>query len=148
MTGVASWVEDGDTFRMDSGDWVRLADVDAPEDAEEGYYESKYFLFELVHNKTVYLDIDDISRTDNYGRLVCVVYVDINSTHVMNVNKALLVNEHAVIWNFTNNEFDPYTWSLHCLIEAIPEFPLFTILPLFMIATSLLVALCRRKHIL
>jgi micrococcal nuclease len=147
-TTVVSLVIDGDTFDVTSGDRIRLADIDAPEHYEEGYSESKNFLSELVHGKTVYLDIDDISRTDPYDRLVCVVYVDYNSTYVLNVNEALLEYEHAEIWNFTNNEFDPYEWSLYCPMEAIPEFPSFIILPLFMIATSLLVALCRRKHIL
>ena len=148
MTTVVSRIIDGDTFDVASGDRIRLADVNAPEYYEEGYSESKNFLSELVHNKTVYLDIDDINGTDKYGRLVCVVYVDYNSTYVMNVNKALLVNGHAVIWNFTNNEFDPYSWSLYCPMEAIPEFPLFPVLALFIIAISLLVALHRRKHVL
>jgi hypothetical protein len=40
-----------------------------------------------------------------------VVYVDYDSTHLTNVNKALLDNGHAVISNF-NNEFSPYSWSL------------------------------------
>ncbi len=150
MTGVVSWVEDGDTFNITSGEKIRLADVNAPdkEDGyfEEGYNESKNFLSDLVINKTVYLDIDDISRTDEYDRLVCVVYIDYNSTYVMNVNKALLVNEHAIIWNFTNNEFDPYEWSLYCPMEAIPEFPSFLILPLLMISTLLALILYRRKH--
>ena len=148
MTTVVSRVIDGDTFDVTSGDRIRLADVDAPEHYEGGYNESKNFLTELVLNKTVYLDIDDINGTDKYGRLVCVVYADTNSAYVMNVNKALLVNGHAVIWNFTNNEFDPYTWSLYCPMEAIPEFPLLTVLVLFIIAISLLVALRRRSHIL
>jgi len=69
-TTVVSRVIDGDTFDVTSGDRIRLADVDAPEHYEEGYNESKNFLSELVLNKTVYLDIDDISRTDPYDRLV------------------------------------------------------------------------------
>lgn len=36
MTTVVSWVIDGDTFDVISGDRVRLADVDAPEYYEEG----------------------------------------------------------------------------------------------------------------
>jgi hypothetical protein len=43
---------------------------------------------------------------------VCVAYVEHNSTHYLNVNKALLVEGHAIIWNF-DNEFDPNTWSLY-----------------------------------
>jgi len=145
MIDFVSRVIDGDTFDVTFGERIRLADVDAPEHYEEGYNESKTFLSELVLNKTVYLDIDDISRTDPYDRLVCVAYVDYNSTHVLNVNKALLEYEHAEIWNFTNNEFDPYTWSLYCPVEAIPEFPSFLLLPLFMISTLLAVIVYRRK---
>lgn len=117
---VVSQVIDGDTFDTTSEDRIRLADVDAPEKGESGYYDAKDFLTSLVYNKQAYLDIDDVYETDKYGRLVCVVYVDYNSTHFKNVNKALLVEDFAVIWNF-NNEFDPYTWTLYCPKEESPE---------------------------
>lgn len=119
-TAVASRVIDGDTFDTAAGDRVRLADIDAPESGESGYYEAKNYLSGLVYNEQVYLDIDDVYGTDKYGRLVCVVYVDHSATEVCNVNKALLVEGHAVIWNF-NNEFDPYTWSLYCPNEPGQE---------------------------
>lgn len=80
-TAVVSRVIDGDTFDTTSGDRVRLADVDTPEKGESGYYDAKNFLIGLVYDKTVYLDIDDIYGTDKYDRLVCVVYIDYNSTH-------------------------------------------------------------------
>jgi len=121
MTTVVSWVIDGDTFDVTSGDRIRLADVDTPEYYEEGYDEARDFLISLAQCKTVYLDIDDIHRTDIYGRLVCVVYVDYNSTHLMNVNKALLEEGFAVVTDY-DNEFSPDTWSLYCSIEMIPEF--------------------------
>ena len=113
MTAFVSRIIDGDTFELASGDRVRLADVDTPEVGEVGYSSAKNRLIDLAHGRTVHLDIDDVYGTDKYGRLVCVVYVDYNSTHVMNVNKALLVGNYARIWNF-NNEFNPYTWSLYC----------------------------------
>jgi len=147
MTAVVSHVLDGDTFDVVSGDRIRLADVDAPEHYEEGYSGARDFLISLVQNKTVYLDIDDIHRKDQYDRLVCVVYVDYNSSHVMNVNKALLEEEVAVVKNYTDNEFDPYTWNLYCPGEIIPELPSFLVLPLFMIVTLLAVILCRRREI-
>ncbi|MHA1374217.1 MAG: hypothetical protein ACTSR7_07965 [Promethearchaeota archaeon] len=34
-----------------------------------------------------------------------------NTTHLLNVNKGLLNQGHATIWNF-DNEFDPSDWSL------------------------------------
>ncbi len=112
-TAIVAWVIDGDTFDTTSGDRVRLADIDAPERTESGYYDAKDFLVSLVDKKTVYLDIDDVYQTDKYGRLVCVVYVEYNSTHVENVNKALLVEGYTTIWDF-DNEFDPDTWNLYC----------------------------------
>jgi endonuclease YncB( thermonuclease family) len=145
MTTVVTTVLDGDSFNVVSEDRIRLADVDAPEYYEEGCEEARRYLISLVYNKTVYLDIDDINETDRFGRLVCVVYVDSNSSHVMNVNKALLEEGVAVVDDYLN-EFDPNEWSLYCPMEAIPEFPSFLILPLFMIATLLAAIVYRRKH--
>jgi len=136
-TTVVDWVIDGDTFDTTSGDRVRLADIDAPESGELGYYDAKNFLISLVYDKTVHLDIDDIYETDKYGRLVCVVYVKHNSTHYKNVNKALLVEGYAVIWNF-NNEFNPSTWTLYCPKEEHPELFLPTS-QLYMIASVIVV---------
>jgi len=120
-TTVVSWVIDGDTFDTTSGDRIRLADVDAPEKGKSGYYDARNFLIELVYDKTVYLDIDDIHKIDIYGRLVCVVYVGYNSTHFKNVNKALIVEGYAVIDDYDNNEFNPYSWNLYYPKEENPE---------------------------
>lgn len=136
-TTVASWVIDGDTFDTTSGDRIRLADVDAPEKGESGYYDAKNYLIGLVYDKTVYLDIDDVYMTDKYGRQVCVVYISYNSTHFKNVNKALLVKGYAVIWNF-NNEFNPYTWTLYCPKEESPE-PFLPASEVYMMAIGIVV---------
>jgi len=142
-TAIVSYVIDGDTFDTTSGDRIRLADIDAPDLGEYQYSEARSFLTSLVDQKTVYLDVDDVYRTDQYGRLVCVVYVDYNSTHLLNVNRALLVEGYAVIWNF-DNEFNPYAWTLHVPISVVPEFPSFTILPIFMGATLAALAVSRK----
>ena len=122
MTTTVSWVIDGDTFDTTSGNRIRLADIDAPEEEESGYDDAKSFLIDLVYNKTVHLDIDDVYGTDKWDRLVCVVYVSYNSTHYENVNKALLVNGFAVIDNY-DNEFSPYEWRLYCPKEGEPFDP-------------------------
>ena len=145
-TTVVDWVIDGDTFDTTSGHRVRLADIDAPESGESGYHDAKDALISLVYGKKVYLDIDDIYETDQYGRLVCVVYVKSSSTYYTNVNKALLVEGVAVIKNY-HNEFNPNTWTLHIHKDAIPEFPSFLILPLFMIATlTAVIIYAMRSH--
>lgn len=140
MTAVVSQVVDGDTFHTTSGDKIRLADIDAPEVGQPGANEATNALISFVGGKTVYLDIDYISRTDQYGRLVCVVYVDYNSTHVENVNKALLVEGVAVIWDHKNNEFDPYTWTLYNQKMEIPEFSNPAVTAIAVMAILLLIA--------
>jgi endonuclease YncB( thermonuclease family) len=122
-TSTVTKVIDGDTFDISTGERIRLADVDCPEYYESGYSEATDYLSGLIGRKTVYLDIDDVYTYDYNGkgdRVVCVAYVDYNSTHLMNVNEALLTEGHAVISNFYN-EFNPYSWSLLALKYETPE---------------------------
>ena len=111
-TGIVSWIIDGDTFDI-SYITYRMADIDAPESYEDydAYQTSKYYLLDLIHGKTAYLDIDDKYTYDNYGRFVCLVYVSYNSTHYLNVNKMMVNSGHAEIKNY-DNEFNPYSWTL------------------------------------
>jgi len=112
VTTIATYIVDGDTFDISSGDRVRLADVDTPERGQVGFYEASEFLNILIYNKKVYLDIDDIHVYDTHGsRLVCLVYLDFNSTHYLNVNEALLESNLARISNY-DNEFSPHVWTL------------------------------------
>jgi len=114
-TTSASFIQDGDTFQTSAGDWIRLADVDCPDRDEYGYQEATQVLSRLLSGKRVYLDIDDINRFDYGGtgsRLVCVVYTDYNSTHYINVNYWLLVTQVADVYDFDDNEFSPYRWTL------------------------------------
>ncbi len=106
-----SYVVDGDTFDISSGERIRLADVDTPERGEYGFYEASNFLSSLIYGETVYLDVDDVYRYDTYGtRLVCVVYIEYDSTLYINVNDALLRHGYAEVSDYPN-EFNPYTWS-------------------------------------
>ena len=109
-----SYIVDGDTFDVASGYRIRLADVDCPETYEDGYDQAKDFLRGLIYGKQVFMDTDDVYYYDYFGagdRVVCVIYVESNSTHFINVNKALVEYGHAVYKDFYN-EFSPYTWTL------------------------------------
>jgi hypothetical protein len=110
-TALVYKVIDGDTFDAFPIGRVRLADIDTPERGEPGYSEAKDFLNLLINGRRVYLDVDDYGVMDRYNRLVCVVYVRYNSSHLLNVNLALLIKGLAVISNY-DNEFSPYSWSL------------------------------------
>ncbi|MBN1681934.1 thermonuclease family protein [Candidatus Bathyarchaeota archaeon] len=116
-SGKVIWVEDGDTFKLESGEWIRLADIDTPEKDEFGYNDSKWYLFNLIYNKIVYLDQSEINGIDN-GRLVCVVYLDY-SNYYWNINKEMLVNGGANEWNLLN-DFNPSTWTLYIPKDTQP----------------------------
>jgi endonuclease YncB( thermonuclease family) len=153
-TAVAVKVHDGDTFYLDrvtnGSNTVRLADVNAPELGQPLSYEARDFLKGLVLAKAVYLDIDDIYVYDYRGtgdRLVCVVYVDYNSTHYENVNKALWIAGLAEKKEY-DNEFDADTWTLYVpKTDLTPEFPISIILLISMLlATAAATLIVRQKH--
>jgi micrococcal nuclease len=72
-------VLDGDTILIETGDYVRLIGVDAPEKNQDFYNESKTFLTSLILNQKVRLEID-IRNRDNYGRLLRYIYL--NETNI------------------------------------------------------------------
>ncbi len=108
--GYVTNVVDGDTLDVSNFGRIRLADIDAPESYENGYDEAKNYLRDLVDNKLVYIDKDP--EQVSYGRFVCVIYMQWNSTHLLNVNKAILTEGVAEIWDYPN-EFNPSTWTLY-----------------------------------
>ncbi len=111
-TAFVTGVIDGDTFDTDFMGRVRLADIDAPEVGEPGAAEATSSLTSLIIRRWAHLDVDDHHGTDRFGRLVAVVYVRYNATHLLNVNQALLKAGLVVLMDFPN-EFDPAAWSLH-----------------------------------
>ncbi len=141
---VVSDVIDGDTFDLNTGERIRLADINAPENGTVGYQEAKDYVIASVEGKTVYLDIDDVYGTDTDGnRLVAVVYFSYNSTHYQNLNKALLENNYAVLWDH-DNEFSPGDWTLFVSAPAIPEFSSIAVLFLIL-SVSFFVLLVKVK---
>lgn len=117
-SGEVSSVIDGDTIDVriiDSDprikkhiETVRLADVDCPELGTLGGEDAKIYtqsILRRVHQ--IWLDIDDKSGDGRgpYGCLICVVYVD-----GQNFNKMIVDAGHAVVDDYTNNEFNPEDW--------------------------------------
>jgi len=134
--GTVTNVVDGDTFdiRIEKTDpriiyeieRVRLADVDSPEMSTPEGPPAKVFATDTLLGKKVWLDIDDKSRDgrDPYGRLIAVVYLEdldgtINTTHPF--NRLLVDAGHAIVKDFTNNEFDPAAWWGNATTEPEPE---------------------------
>ncbi|TXT66988.1 MAG: membrane protein of unknown function [Promethearchaeota archaeon] len=128
--GIATYIVDGDTFDVDYGERIRLADINTPEVGEPGYQEAKDYLNTLIYDKNICLDIDDKFETDPYGRYVAVIYLPYNTTHYLHVNKHMVDTGLANISNY-NNEFDPSEWVLYVPISVstlpIPPYFLYLI---------------------
>ena len=112
VTAKVYKVVDGDTFDAFPIGRVRLADVNAPELDTDAGQKAKKFLTELILGEKVYLDVDDVKVMDRYNRIVAVVYVRYNSTHLLNVNKYLLEKGYAAVMDYPN-EFNPSNWLLY-----------------------------------
>jgi hypothetical protein len=116
-------VIDGSSFQLVSGGTIKLAAVDTPNSGQPGYLESKNYLTTLIQGKTVYLDTGLTATTDQQSRLLCIVYIDYNSTCYENVNMAMIQNGYAVPNSTSNNGFDPGTWTWFVLKQAPTSTP-------------------------
>lgn len=74
ISGIVSWVHDGDSFTITSGGQkieVRLWGIDAPEYKQNGGREATKYLILLIKDRVVSIEKVD---TDDYGRIVAKVY--------------------------------------------------------------------------
>ena len=69
---ICIYVDDGDTFQAAKGDWIRLANVCAPDYGEDGYAEAKNMLSNLILNKEIAYELVGTS----YNRIVAEVWVE------------------------------------------------------------------------
>lgn len=81
-------IVDGDTLKLENGQYVRLLSINAPEKNEPFYSESANFLKLLALDKIARLERDKDDR-DNYGRLLRYVYVDL-------YGKEVFINEESI----------------------------------------------------
>ena len=100
---------DGDTFKTDSGNYVRLIGINAPEKTNSFYNESKKFLESLILNKTIELVADKDNR-DNYGRLLRYAYLN-----------SLLINSEIVKQGYAVPLFVSPNFEFKELIEKARE---------------------------
>lgn len=113
VTGLVTYVADGDTFTVEDLGDVRLADINCPELDATGGPEAKEFTRSSLLNRRVYLDIDDKTEKDRYGRYVCVVYLSSpegTADPGQNFNRMLVDSGHAVVEDVKDNEFNPADW--------------------------------------
>ena len=88
---------DGDTFRLDNGDIVRLLCVDTPEKGEEGYDEAVSFLGgRLIYQNNITLEGN---TTDRYGRLLRWVWAEGSL-----VNKEIIDEDLGEIFEYAGED--------------------------------------------
>jgi len=71
-SAVCEYVQDGDTFRTTGKNWIRLANVCAPDEGEEGYERAKRVLENLILGKEIVYEQVGTS----YDRIVAEVWID------------------------------------------------------------------------
>ena len=128
-SGQVTHVVDGDTFDveieqadrpLDDTIRVRPADIDCPETrgskaCQAGKAATNYTRG-MLDGEWVYLDLDDKTGQDRYGRWVAVVYLQDRAGDNAPLprgpcfNRMLVDAGHAVIDDYSNNEFDPAEW--------------------------------------
>ncbi len=112
MKGVVVKVVDGDTIDVEGIGRIRMADINAPELSTKEGQKAKEFVKSLCLGKTVYLDIDDEKVVGKYGRIIAVVYLPFNKTHLLNLNAYLVKEGYAEVKDFPN-EFKPEDWEVY-----------------------------------
>ena len=109
--GIVTFVIDGDTITVQGYGNVRLADVNSPELTAPGGPEAKEYTRSQLLNKLVYLDLDNKTGQDRYGRNVSVVYLSKSDGSLgENFNRLLVDSGHAIVEDAKDNEFDPMQW--------------------------------------
>jgi micrococcal nuclease len=87
-------VIDGDTFKLESGEVVRLADIDAPEINECFGPQAREALYKTLLGQKLQL-VKDVEEKDNYGRIVRIVKVIRDGKDNVLINKYLVENGFA-----------------------------------------------------
>jgi endonuclease YncB( thermonuclease family) len=72
QTAVVDVIIDGNTFTLNTGETVRLAEVEAPEVGSPAYAQALEKLKQLIDTKVI---LYDQRAVDDYGRIVADVWV-------------------------------------------------------------------------
>jgi micrococcal nuclease len=99
-SGECLEVIDGNTIQVYGVGRVQLAQVKTPNQGEAGFEQSKDFVEKECLGKKVYLDIDNKTPEDKYGRTLAIVYTD-----SADINKEIINRNLGKISYFPPSEF-------------------------------------------
>ena len=77
ISALCEYVDNGDTFRIAEGTWIRLANVCAPESGQPGYEEAKQILATVILNNEIAYEQVDTSN----DRLVAKVWLGVGNVN-------------------------------------------------------------------
>lgn len=97
----ATHIIDGDTFEIASGERIRLAEVNAPEQGECYFDEAKKALTKILSGKPLRL-IKDETGQDKFGRLLRIVNIDTEDARTPNI----VAQEYLAAHGFVR--YDPH----------------------------------------
>ena len=107
LTGTATAITDGDTFKLLTTDSilhrVRIANIDCPEKKQPYSQRAKQFTSQAIYGKTVCLDVQS---KDRYGRLIATVHYQ----DTLVLNEELL--KHGYAWHFLKYSKDSILQAL------------------------------------
>ncbi|HIQ13629.1 MAG TPA: hypothetical protein EYH44_04520 [Thermoprotei archaeon] len=135
---------------MDEAVKVRLADIDAPELSTPEGLASRDELLRLINEYGNYacLNVDDEYVYDVYGRVIEILYLSYNATHLLNVNQYLVENGYALYIDYQNefglDSFNIYISKNSELVQ--PSLP--DIYIIMFIAIIVAIYLVKRRKIL
>lgn len=95
---------DGDTFKISTGETIRLLCVDTPEKNQENYEEAKNFLEDLILNKKIRLE-ESIDKFDKYNRLLRFAYIN-DSNNELFINQLIIDNNFSKVFPYGNETCD------------------------------------------
>ncbi|MBU7046418.1 MAG: thermonuclease family protein [Theionarchaea archaeon] len=110
-TLICTSVIDGDTFRLETGETVRLIGIDAPELSQPGGEMSREYLTHLILNKGITLERGHEDR-DKYNRLLRFVYIGNTS-----INEEMIKQGYAEARYLTENPLREYYIQLEMEAE-------------------------------
>ncbi|MBU7045089.1 MAG: thermonuclease family protein [Theionarchaea archaeon] len=111
-TLICTAIIDGDTFKLETGEKVRLIGIDAPELSQPGGEESREYLTHLILNKGITLKKGYEDR-DKYNRLLRFVYID-----DVCINEGMIRQGYAEARYLTENPLREYYIQLEIKAET------------------------------
>ena len=121
VDGDTIWVRCYKGFKANETFKVRFADINAPEIETVPGKQSKAFLerFFEKHSKHLLLCVDTKKIYGKYGRVVAVVFIPLNKSCYINLNKYIIDRGYAEPVDYYNS-FHPWQWKREVICGKSP----------------------------